>query len=509
MLSVELIRRGARRWGDRVAISAGDRVLTFTQTDRLSNRLAHALAGLGAAPHSLVGLLVNNGLYSIPIDFACAKARLNRVPLNSRLSAPEQARMLAETQARLLVYGPDLAERAAELRARLGGALLCACLGDGGNGDPDLLQLAKRAADSDPQLAIQADDVVLSIYTSGTTGTLKAAQHSQSSWAAICANVLANLGTPSPDDVMLHAASLIHASGCFVLPFWLHGARAAVLPGFDPNAYLDHMVAAGATHINLVPTMLAMLLNDERRAARPTGRLETVIYGASPMPRPLIERGLSYWGPKFVQYYGQTEAPLAMAVLRKADHIGPEANLGAAGQPAVEVEMILVNEAGEQVASGEIGEIAVRGPILHAGYRNAPALNQAVALPGGFMRTRDLGRFDERGFLHLVDRTSDMIITGGYNVYPREVEDALAAHPAILECAVVGAPDATWVESVTAFIVLKEGAAAADAELAAFLRPRLAGYKLPKRFERIDSLPKSAIGKILRRALRERLKAPA
>jgi acyl-CoA synthetase (AMP-forming)/AMP-acid ligase II len=509
MLTVELIRRGARRWGDRVAISAGERSLTFTQTDRLSNRLAHALAGIGATPGGLVGLLLNNGLYSIPMNFACAKARLTQVPLNSRLAAAEQARMLEETQVRLLVYGPDLAGRAAELRERLGGALPCYCLGESENGDPDLLALAERAADSDPDLPVQPDDIVVAMFTSGTTGTLKAAQHTQASWAAICANVLANLAAPSKDDVMLHAASLIHASGCFVLPFWVHGARAAVLPGFDPNSYLDHMVAAGATHINLVPTMLAMLLNDERRAAQPTGRLDTVIYGASPMPRPLIERGLALWGPKFVQYYGQTEAPLAMAALGKAGHVGPDANLGAAGLPAVEVEVILVDEAGAPVPAGEIGEIAVRGPIVHAGYRRAPALNQAVALPGGFMRTRDLGRFDELGYLHLVDRTSDMIITGGYNVYPREVEDALAAHPAILECAVVGAPDATWVESVTAFIVLKEGVAAGDAELAAFLRPRLAGYKLPKRFERIDVLPKSAVGKILRRALRERLKEPA
>jgi acyl-CoA synthetase (AMP-forming)/AMP-acid ligase II len=509
MLTADLIRRGARRWGDRIAISEGARSLTFTQTDRLANRLANTLIALGAAPQTLVAQLLNNSLYSIPLNFACAKARLNQLPLNARLSAAEQARMLAETNTQILIYGPDLAPRAAELRASHGAELRCYCLGESDTGDPDLLRLSNRAAETDPHLPTAPEDLLVTMFTSGTTGTLKAAQHTHASWAAICANVLANVTIPAPGDVMLHAASLIHASGCFVLPFWLHGGRAAVLPGFDPNSYLDHLVAAGATHINLVPTMLAMLLNDERRAAQPIGRLDTVIYGASPMPRPIIERGLAAWGPKFVQYYGQTEAPLAIASLPKSDHIGPDANLGAAGQPSVDVDLQLVDEAGNQVPDGEVGEIAVRGPIVHAGYRNAPALNAAVALPGGFIRTRDLGRFDDRGFLHLIDRTSDMIITGGYNVYPREVEDALAAHPAILECAVVGAPDATWVEAVTAFIVLKDGASIEDAALAGFLRERLAGYKVPKRFERIDVLPKSAVGKILRRALRERLKVPA
>ena len=223
------------------------------------------------------------------------------------------------------------------------------------------------------------------------------------------------------------------------------------------------------------------------------------------MPRPMIERGLALWGPIFTQYFGQTEAPLAIAVLDADRHVGPDAPLGSCGQPAVDVDVRLVNEAGDEVMPGEIGEVAVRGAIVHAGYRNAPELDAPLRLGDGFMRTRDLGRFDERGFLYLVDRTSDMIVTGGYNVYPREVEDVLLAHPAVAECAVVAAPDATWVEAVAAFVVLRPNVNVTDAELQGFVRARLAAYKVPKRVERCATLPKSAVGKILRRALRDPL----
>jgi fatty-acyl-CoA synthase len=505
MLGIDMIRRGARQHGPRIALSYGNANLSFTETDRLASRIANVLIGLGLAPQQTVALLLNNGLYSVPVDFACMKARLIRTPLNSRLSAPEHFRMLEEMRIKILIHGADLAERAAHLQELAGGALKLISVGPNKFGHPDLLDLVTKASDADPMLPTPADDIVLSIFTSGTTGTLKASQHSQASWGAITANILANVMSPSSDDVMLHAASMIHASGCFVLPFWLRGGRSAVLDGFDPEHYLDQVVETGATHINLVPTMLTMLLNRPDGGRRDIGRLRSVTYGASPMPRPVIEAGLEAWGPIFTQYYGQTEAPLAMTALAPEDHIGPDAPLGSCGQPSVDVDLKLVDEAGEEVAKGEIGEIAVRGGIVHVGYRNAPDLDRATRLPDGFLRTRDLGRFDERGFLHLVDRTSDMIVTGGYNVYPREVEDALAAHPAVFECAAVGAPDDKWVEAVVAFVVVKPGVAVGDGELLAFVRDRLAGYKVPKRIERLEMLPKSPVGKILRRALREPL----
>lgn len=503
MLAIDLVRRGARQHRQRTAVQYGQETLSFGAVDELSNRLAHALIASGLCPGDRVGLLVDNSLLSIPIDFACMKARLVRVPLNARLSAAEHARMLESANVHCLIASASLVERAAGLKQAAERALTVLTLGQGPF--PDLLALAGRAKADDPNLPVSPDDVVLALFTSGTTGTLKAAQHTQASYGAICANILANLVSPARDDAMIHAASLIHASGTFVLPFWIRGGRSIVLDRFDPATYLQAAAESGATHANLVPTMLAMLLEHAPAGQDAALALRSVIYGASPMPRPILERAMARWGPIFTQYYGQTEAPLAIAVLDAADHVGPDAPIGACGQVAADFEVKLVDEAGNEVAQGEVGEIAVRSASVHAGYLDAPYLDEEMRLPGGFMRTRDLGRFDERGFLHLVERTSDMIVTGGYNVYPREVEDVLAEHPAVLECAVVSGPDPQWVEAVVAFIVPRPGANASDAELGAWLRERLAGYKVPKRMERIGELPKSAVGKILRRELRKRL----
>ena len=342
------------------------------------------------------------------------------------------------------------------------------------------------------------------IYTSGTTGALKAVVHTQASWAAIAANILANLVSPGRDSVMLHAASLIHASGTFVLPYWIRGGCAAVLPGFDPEAYLDDLARHRATEINLVPTMLGMLVASGAAERADVSSLRTAVYGASPMPRPLLEQVLELWGPRLVQFFGQTEAPLAITVLDADDHRDPVL-LGSCGHPSVDAEVAVTSEDGTPVATGEVGEIRVRAPFGMAGYFGAPGLTAETITADGWIRTRDLAQMDDRGYLTLVDRTSDMIITGGYNVYPREVEEALLAHPAVTGAAVVGAPDDTWVEAVTAFVTLRPGASASEDELRQAVRARLAGYKVPKTVQVIDAIPMSPVGKVLRRALREPL----
>ncbi|MHB8450259.1 MAG: class I adenylate-forming enzyme family protein [Mycobacteriales bacterium] len=492
MLTIDMVRAGARWHRPRVAVRAGGQSVTFGAVDELSSRLAHVLLGLGVIPGQRLGVLLGNGLHTVTMDFACLKARATRVPLSARLSAAEQARMLADAGVRLLVTEPALAPRAAELTALVDGLTVLA-MGVNDENWLDLLAAAETASASDPGLPARPDDVILALYTSGTTGTLKAAQHT-----------LANLVNPGPEDVMLHAAPLIHASGTFVLPFWLRGGAAAVLPGFEPQAYLDALVTTGATHANLVPTMLGMLLAAGAEPRHAAG-LRSVIYGASPMPRPTIEAALELWGPVFTQYYGQTEAPLALAVLRPEDHVGADAPLASCGRPSVDAELRLVDAAGEDVPPGEPGEIAVRGPMTMAGYLGAPDLDSATFLGEGWLRTRDVGRFDDRGFLHLLDRTSDMIVTGGYNVYPREVEDALLTHPAVAEAAVVGGPDPVWVEAVVAFVALYPDVHFETGELLADLRGRLAGYKVPKRVEVVAAIPKSPVGKVLRRALRDPL----
>ena len=368
----------------------------------------------------------------------------------------------------------------------------------------DLLDELDRASSRDPHVPLTAADPLLVLYTSGTTGTLKAVEHTQGSYAAITANILANLISPDRDSVMLHAASLIHASGTFVLPYWVRGGCAAVLDGFDPDGYVDHIARYHVTELNVVPTMLGMLVANGAAERADVSSLRTAVYGASPMPLPLVEQVLDLWGPRLAQYYGQTEAPLCITVLDRQDHLDPSL-LGSAGHPAVDAEVVVTTEDGTPVAPGEVGEVRVRAPFQMRGYAGAPELTAETVTPDGWVRTRDLARVADRGYLTLVDRTSDMIVTGGYNVYPREVEEVLLGHPAVAGAAVVGAPDDRWVEAVTAFVTLRPGTSVTEDELRTLVRSRLAGYKVPKQVRFVDALPLSPVGKVLRRALRDPL----
>jgi acyl-CoA synthetase (AMP-forming)/AMP-acid ligase II len=498
MLVTEMIRRGALHHRDRVALRFGDQSLSFAEVDARSNRIANALADrLGLAPLSRIALLLDNGLHSMPVDFGCLKARLTRVPLNSRLSLAEQKRMIEGAGVRILLHGPDHLARATELAEQVPG-LACRGIGAG----EDLLQLAHDAPDTPVPRRAEPDDDILALYTSGTTGTLKAVRHSQASYSAVVLNVLANLIDPEPGDMVLHAASLIHASGTFVMPFWLRGGVSGILPGFDPASYLAAIARWRPAALCLVPTMLQMLVEQPEIEAVDMSSVGTILYGASPMPRPLIERVLALWGQRFVQFYGQTEAPLAIACLGREDHdLAHPERLISCGRPSVECEVKLVDEKGADVPEGEPGEIVLRAPFTMRGYDD-PALDEDAFLPGGWLRTRDVGRFDEDGFLYLVDRTSDMIVSGGYNIYPREVEDVLCAHPAVIEAAVIGIPDEKWGEAVTAFVVAR-GEGAGEADLIGHARSRLAGYKVPKSVRFVDEIPKSPVGKPLRRALRD------
>ena len=502
MLVTEYIRRGALYHGERTALMFGEERLSFAQVERLSNRIAQVLGGrLGLAKGANVALLLDNDLVSVPTDFASVKAGLVRTPLNGRLSAEEQLAMIGRIGARTLIHGPTQTERAAALKAALP-ELAVYGAGDDGVG-PDLLRLAEEAPDADPRLDHHPDDVILALFTSGTTGTLKAVQHTHATYSAVVQNVLANLVDPKPGEIMLHAASLIHASGCFVLPYWYRGGTAAILPGFAPASYIEAIERWRPQALNVVPTMLQMLFQMPGIDEADLSSVETIVYGASPMPRPVLERALARWGPVFVQYYGQTEAPLAICCMGKDEHASATpARLLSCGRPSIETEIRLIDEQGADVAEGEAGEIVLRAPFVMKGYTDE-ALTSETLLPGGWLRTRDIGRFDDDGYLTLVDRTSDMIVTGGYNVYPREVEDALAGHEAVAQAAVVGLPDDKWGETVTAFVVLHAGQEASEAELIAHAHAHLAGYKAPKAVRFVEAIPLSPVGKPLRRALRE------
>ncbi|KKK34777.1 AMP-dependent synthetase, partial [Mesobacillus campisalis] len=307
-------------------------------------------------------------------------------------------------------------------------------------------------------------------------------------------------------DIMLHAAPLTHASGTLVLPHWVSGAANSILSGFLPDQYLQTIHHEKPTTLNLVPTMIVMLLNHPNVEQYSFESVRNIIYGASPMPREALKRGLELWGPKFVQYYGQTEAPLILSILNKNDHTGSgeegEARLLSCGRPVPTASIKIIDENGEELPAGEVGEIAVKSSQAMVGYWKELELTQDT-IKDGWVHTRDMGYLDQNGYLFLVDRKSDMIISGGFNIYPREVEEVLYQHPAVQEAAVVGVPDKKWVEAVKAYVVLKNGATVNEDEIIQFCKDRLASYKKPASVEFIDTLPKSAVGKVMRRFLRD------
>ncbi|MCL6515328.1 AMP-binding protein [Alicyclobacillus sp.] len=506
MMAAELIRRGALHFPKHTAVHFNGLTRTFEEVYQSSRRLANGLMRLGLRKGDRVAILLANSLESVEIDFALLLSGLVRVPLNTRLSVAEQRHMIRETEASAILYSAPFLARVEALRAQVPGVRV---FGQFGGEAPDwavhLDTYLKTVPDDEPGVRVGASDLATIQYTSGTTGTLKAAVHTQETWAAICNNILLSLDIRE-GDVMLHAAPLTHASGTLVLPHWVRGAANAVLPGFVPSAYLEAVEALRPTTLNLVPTMIVMLLNTPGVERYRFESVRNLLYGASPMPRQALARGLELWGPKFIQYYGQTEAPLILTVLSQAEHVADtetgQRRLLSCGRPAAHAEIRIVGEDGQELKTGEIGEIVVRTNQTMTGYWKAPELT-AQTLRDGWIHTRDMGYFDPDGYLYLVDRRSDMIITGGFNVYPREVEDVLYQHEAVAEAAVVGVPDEKWVETIRAFVVLRPGRTATEAELVEFCKQRLASYKKPTSVVFVDDLPKSAVGKVVRRLLRE------
>lgn len=512
MLAADLIKQGAKQYPNETAVIFNDNSLTFAEVHHNSNRLANALFELGLKKGDRVAFLLANSLQSVEVDFAMIKSGLVRVPLNTRLSEEEHLHMVNDTGARAILFTEEFADSVSALRPQLRSVSSFCQM----NGTPrhDWIEsmgvLMSHAGAHDPEVPLHEDDMVTLQYTSGTTGKLKAAIHTQRTWSAITMNILSSLNI-SHGDTMLHAAPLTHASGLLVLPHWIRGAANAILSGFNPSEFLEAVEKIRPTTLNLVPTMIVMLLSQPGVERFSFDSVRGIIYGASPMPREALLRGIKLWGNKFIQYFGQTEAPLILTILSAEDHAialdNPQLydRLLSCGQPISTTSVKIVDETGSELPSGEIGEIGVSTTQMMTGYWKEPELT-AQTVKDGWIYTRDMGYIDDNGYLYLVDRKSDMIISGGFNIYPREVEEVLYQHPAVMEAAVVGVPHEKWIETVKAYVVLKENCTATEAELIEYSKIYLTSYKKPHSVEFIDSLPKSAVGKVVRRLLRERNK---
>ncbi|MHC1560761.1 AMP-binding protein [Actinomycetospora sp. C-140] len=467
------------RCRDRTAVESGGRSWTFEDLDRWSAAVAGQLLSRGVGPGDPVALHLGNGVEFVVVDVAVARLGAVKVPINPLLPADTVRYIVAKTRARVVVVDPALGVELPDVAVILVGDLA---------GPSDIAAPPPPAIGPDARAAIY--------FTGGTTGRPKGVVHTQASAVALQYAQMLEAEIVQ-DDRLLLTTPLAHAAGLFAQSALLRGATSVIEPGFDADRVLAALRDRGITWTFLVPTMLYRLL-DTLDTPEPFG-LRTVVYGAAPITPGRLARALEVFGPVFVQLFGQTECPNWGTRLAKDDHdpARPEL-LDSCGRASIMADVAIVDDHGEPIPTAATGEVCLRSPYVLEGYLDDPSATAEKFLPGGWIRTGDVGFLDELGYLHLRDRRADMVISGGMNVYCSEVENVLAGHPAVSQVAVIGVPHDDWGEAVHAVIV---GAVDVD-ELLAWSRDRLAAYARPKSAELVDDLPVTPFGKVDKKALR-------
>jgi long-chain acyl-CoA synthetase len=494
LLLTDPLRRAERLYGRREAAICGEVRLTYAEFGARCRALATALRREGVGRGDRVATLLANCHRYLEAYTAIPLLGAVIVPLNTRHAAAEQRAILADCGARLLIADEAHRERAGALAPAIDAVLLA----------PDDYERAlaeSKEVDSDP--AIGEDDPAAIFYTGGTTGRAKGVMLSHRNLVANAFHIAVWAGY-GEGDTYLHAAPMFHsADGSSIFALTWQGARHAFAPSFEPGAVLDQIARERVTCTVLVPTMIGMLLDHPALSTADLRSLRLIIHGGSPISAALLRRAVETLGCSFAQAYGLTEASSHLAVLPREERLLEDRRARSAGRAVMGVELVVRRPDGTPCAPGEVGEVTGRGPNFTRGYWNKPE-QTAQALRDGWFWTGDLAQMDEEGYVYIVDRARDMIISGGENVYSVEVEEAIAAHPAVLEAAVIGVPDEAWGERVHAVVVPRPGQAVDQAGLRAFCRERIAGYKCPRSVELVDALPKSGPGKVLKRELRAR-----
>jgi long-chain acyl-CoA synthetase len=438
------------------------------------------------------------------------KAGLGVVPMNARLHPDEHAYMIGDSGARFLVYHEEFSSHVATIRKHLTGVERFIAIGRGEPGDLSFEEVQAGRPATPPEASIEPDDLAWIFYTSGTTGRPKGAMLTHRNLLAMVQLMLLDLNPAVETDVLLHGAAITHGSGISIFHHIARGAASAfpASRSFEPRRIFEAIQRYRATTMFMAPTMIHVLTTSGAHREYDLSSLHTVFYGGGPMYVEQQQAAVATFGPIFCQLFGQGEAPMACAALPKAEHLPGDdpvklRRLASAGRETTGVRVRIVDDADREVPAGSPGEIVVRGDLVMKGYWNAPEAS-AETLRGGWLHTGDVGHLDADGYLYITDRKKDMIISGGANIYPRELEEVICAHPAVHEVAVIGVPDEKWGESVRAVVVLRPGARATEPEIVEHCRRHLASYKKPAAVEFLAELPKNAYGKILKRELRER-----
>jgi fatty-acyl-CoA synthase len=501
-----LIIGALNRYENEPCIHLGDRIASYGDVRRQASQLIQALQSRGVGRGTHLAVLSKNRPEVLTNLVAAMVNGAVITPLHPMGSLDDHAYIVGAAQIECLVVDVEhFASRAAELRERFPGLIV---LGFGPNdvGD-DYLALAATFEPcplTAPEVA--PDDLCTIAYTGGTTGLPKGVMLPQRVWANLTFIQMAEWEFPA-EVRMLVATPLSHAAMTLLGPVLMHGGTFHVMEAFDPGGFFDIVEQRRITATMIVPVMLYALQGHERYRSADMSSMETVFYGASPMSPPKLADAIAQWGPVFFQFYGQSEAPMVIAHMKKHEHdLAVPERLASCGRPTPWVHVELLDADDRPVAPGASGEICARGPLVMTGYKDMDD-QTADALSSDWLHTGDVGRFDDDGFLYIVDRTKDMVITGGFNVFPREVEDVISAHEAVNTVMVVGVPDDTWGEAVKAVVVLAPGFTPSDrltAEIQALVKAAKGSQQAPKSVDYVDEVPLTAVGKPDKKAVRAR-----
>jgi acyl-CoA synthetase (AMP-forming)/AMP-acid ligase II len=497
----------AKSRAEEIAFEFEGRQTSFAEFDALTNRVANGLAALGVRPRERIAYLAKNSDVYFELLLGAMKANVVMTPVNWRLAAPEIAFIVADCKAPVLFLGPECVAQMRSIRAQLPD-LRVIITTEGGVPEWQDYAAWRDAQSSDhPRIEIGRSDVAIQLYTSGTTGKPKGAMLSHANLLNLLENgdgADADWNRWTEDDVSLVAMPVFHIGGTgWGLLGLYHGAKGVIAREFDPTKVLDFIEHAKITKLFMVPAAMQFVVRQPRARSVDFSRLKYILYGASPIPAALLKECIEVFGCGFVQVYGMTETTGSIVALPPEDHVEGLDRMRSAGKALPGVELAIIDVDGRQLPPGEVGEIATRSGSNMVGYWNLPEATAKTIGRDGWLRTGDAGYMDKDGYLYIQDRIKDMIISGGENIYPAEVESAVCDHPDVAEAAVIGVPDDTWGEAVKAIVVLKPGKQATASDIINFTRSQVAAFKTPKTVDFIDALPRNASGKILRRHLRD------
>ena len=498
----DIVRVHAVQRPDAVALVVGDRTITFAELDARSSQAAQAFRAAGVGFGDRVAFIEKNGAEFF--EFACGIAKLGAVgvPVNWRLAAPEMLHIVEDAQAKVVVVGSEFAHAVEAIEDRLTTVHSIVAIGDHARW-PRFDDWVGGQVAEDPGVTTGPDDVAFLMYTSGTTGSPKGVMLSNNNYFSKSTGITDKWRFDA-ESVCLAVMPMFHMAGSgWALVGLAEGATTVVLRDVDPTAILDAVARHRITNMLLVPAVIQFLLATAGVEDTDFSSVRAIVYGASPITDDVLVKGLERFGCEFLQVYGLTETTGSITQLDDHDPVNRPGLLRSCGKPYPWVSVRIVDTSGADVPRGTVGELWTRSPQNMLGYWNNPAATAATVKPDGWLKTGDAGYVDDEGYIYLHDRMKDMIVSGGENVSPAEVENVLMTHPEVGDVAVIGVPDEKWGEAVKAVVVPAVGTAPSEADLIAYARERLGGFKLPKSVDFAEVLPRTPSGKLLKRTLRE------